>query len=209
MDKKQTLKEIRERVKSNCANDSTGHDWNHINRVRQNAIKIAKTEGGDIFIIELAALLHDVEDWKSTNAGSGLVNKLLKDVNIDEESSKKINDIISKISFKGVNHDDKMDTVEGKIVQDADRLDALGATGIIRSVLYGASNGIPLYDPLIKPDPNASAEKIKRSTTINHFYEKLLLLKDRMNTATAKRMAVEKHAFMELFLKQFYREWET
>ncbi len=177
--------------------------------MRRNAIKIAKKEGGDVFIIELAALLHDVEDWKTENAGSGLVNKWLKDVNMDKETSKKINNIISKISFKGANHDDKMDTIEGKIVQDADRLDALGAMGIIRGAQYGVSNQIPYYDPLIKPDPNASAEKIKKSTSINHYYEKLLLLKDRMNTETAKKMAVDRHKFMELFLEQFFKEWDV
>ncbi len=209
MDKKQILVDAEKRVKAHCENDATGHDFSHIDRVRRNAVKIAKTEGGDVFVIELAALLHDVEDWKTENAGSGMVPKWLEDVGADKTTSEKINNIISKISFKGVNHDDKMDSIEGKIVQDADRLDAIGAIGVVRCFAYGAAHGVPVYDQKIKPNTNISAEAFKKSPSINHFYEKLLLLKDRMNTETAKKMAEKRHKFMELFLKEFFEEWNT
>ncbi|MBI4167924.1 MAG: HD domain-containing protein [Candidatus Aenigmarchaeota archaeon] len=208
MNKDHIIQEIEKRVKEQCSKDTSGHDFSHTNRVRRNAIKIAKIEGGDLFVIELAALLHDVEDWKTGNYKTGVVAKWVDEIGVDDITKEKVNTIISKISFKGVNHDDKMDTIEGKVVQDADRLDALGAIGIIRSVQYGAANQITYHDPLIKPDPNPPKEKIKKSTSINHFYEKLLLLKDRMNTETAKKMAKKRHEFMELFLKEFFKEWE-
>lgn len=207
VDRNQIIRGIEKRVKEQCKSDSSGHDWAHIDRVRKNSLNISQKEGGDVFVMELAALLHDVEDWKTENAGSGIVTEWLKDVGTDTETNKKVNAIISKISFKGANHDDKMSTIEGKVVQDADRLDAIGAIGVIRGVQYGVHNKITFYDPSIKPDPNPSKEKIKKSTSINHYYEKLLLLKDRMNTETAKKMAEERHEFMELFLKQFFKEW--
>ena len=209
MDKNKILKEIEKRVKEHCKKDSTGHDFSHIDRVRKNALNIAQKEGGDLFIIELAVLLHDVEDWKTENADTGIVSKWMPECGVTKDDTDKVNKIIEKISFKGANHDDKMDTIEGKIVQDADRLDALGAVGIIRGAQYGVSNRIPYYDPLIKPDPNPSPEKIKKSTSINHFYEKLLLLKDRMNTETARMIAKKRHDFMKLFLEQFFEEWDA
>ncbi len=208
MDKQKILPEIENRVEERCKNDSSGHDFSHVDRVRKNALKIAETEGGDAFVTELAALLHDVEDWKSDNKNKGLVNEWLKEAGADDKTINRVYSIISKISFKGVNHDDKMGTIEGKIVQDADRLDAIGAIGITRNLAYGASRGIPVYDPKIKPDPMLPPEKLKNSPSINHFYEKLLLLKDNMNTETAKRMAEGRHRFMELFLKHFYKEWD-
>lgn len=201
------LDSVEKRVKEHCEKDSTGHDFSHIDRVRRNAIKIAKMEGGDPFVIELSALLHDVEDWKTENYKSGVVEKWMDETGLDSVTKDKVNAIISKISFKGVNHDDKMGTIEGKVVQDADRLDAIGAMGIIRSAQYGVSNQITYHDPSIKPELNAPQEKIKKSTSINHFYEKLLLLKDRMNTETARKMAVKRHEFMGLFLKEFFEEW--
>lgn len=209
MNKEKIVKEIQKRVKSHCADDSTGHDWDHTDRVRRNAIEIAKMEGGDLFVIELAALLHDVEDWKTENAGSGVVSKWLKEAGADAETKEKADAIISKISFKGANHDDKMGSVEGKIVQDADRLDAIGAIGLVRSCYYGASRGRQIYDPSIKPDPQGVKDFRRKTTTINHFYEKLLLLKDRMNTKTAKKMAEQRHEFMKLFLKEFFEEWNA
>lgn len=172
-------------------------------------MRIAAIEGGDLFVIELAALLHDIEDWKTDNYKSGVVAKWLKECGATEDIRNRITEIIEKISFKGANHDDKMVTIEGRVVQDADRLDAIGALGIIRSAEYGAHNKITFYDPSVKPDPNPSQEKIKKSTSINHFYEKLLLLKDRMNTKTAAEMAVKRHEFMESFLKEFFEEWDA
>ncbi len=207
MDNREILSDIENRVKTQCKNDSSGHDWTHVDRVRKNALKIAETEGGDLFVIELAALLHDVEDWKSDNKNKGIAGEWLKEAGADDKTINKINSIISKISFKGIDNDDRMGTVEGKIVQDADRLDAIGAIGVIRCFAYGATHGIPIYDPEIKPNTNLSEEAFKKSPSINHFYEKLLLLKDRMNTETAKRMAEDRHEFMELFLKHFYKEW--
>ncbi len=207
MNKQKTLPEIENRVKEYCKDDSSGHDWTHADRVRNSSLKIAEMEGGDKFIIELAALLHDVEDWKSGKAGGGIISGWLDEAGADGDTISKVNAIISKMSFKGANRDDAMTTTEGKIVQDADRLDAIGAVGVARCFAYGAAHGIPIYDPEIKPDANLSEEAFKKSPSINHFHEKLLLLKDRMNTETAKRMAEDRHEFMELFLKHFYKEW--
>ncbi|MBI2084910.1 MAG: HD domain-containing protein [Candidatus Aenigmarchaeota archaeon] len=202
-DKEQILAEIEKLVKERCIDDATGHDWNHIDRVRRNSLKIAKKEGGDAFIIELAALLHDVEDWKTENYKSGIVAKWLDNYGTNKNDKQKIMNIIERISFKGTNHDDNMDSIEGKIVQDADRLDAIGAIGLARCIAFGTSKNRTLYDPSIEPDMGMK----RNTTTINHFYEKLLLLKDRMNTKTAKELAKERHEFMDMFLKQFFREW--
>lgn len=207
MNKIKIIKELETRVKDHCKNDATGHDWPHIDRVRKNALKIASKEGGDLFVIELAALLHDVEDWKTENYRSGIVSNWLDEFNVSKNDKQKIMIVIEKISFKGVNHDDKMDSIEGKIVQDADRLDAIGAIGLVRSCYYGANLGRQIYDTAIKPDLEGVKDIKRKTTTINHFYEKLLLLKDRMNTRTAKEMAVKRHGFMESFLKEFFEEW--
>ncbi len=208
MPNNEILKRVEEIVKKQCENDSTGHDWTHVDRVRKIALLIAKKEGGDPFIIELAALLHDVEDWKTKDAGSGKAAKILEQAGADKDVTNYVVRIISKISFKGIDNDDKMGTIEGKIVQDADRLDAIGAIGIVRTCYYSANRGRRFYDPAMKPDVKKVKDINRKTTAINHFYEKLLLLRDRMNTETAKKMAEKRHLFMEAFLKQFKEEWD-
>ena len=190
-----------------------GHDWWHIYRVRKNAMKIADSEPGDRLIIELGALLHDIADSKfhdgDETIGPRKAEEFLQSWQVDQKSIDHIKKIIQHISFKGGNFEQEFYSSELAILQDADRLDALGAIGIARAFNYGGFKGRVLFDPDIAPDLKMSIEqyKISAAPTINHFYEKLLLLKDRMNTATGKRMAQERHDFMLLYLEQFYREW--
>ncbi len=201
-------------VKSKLQGDSSGHDWWHIYRVWNMSKKLQEKEGGDLFIIELAALLHDVADWKfhkSENEGLGIIRDWLIQLELPNEAINKIVNVIKNVSFKGAGVKDKMETIEGKIVQDADRLDAIGAIGIARTFAFGGKFGNEMYNPEIKFELHQSFEKYKKSngTTVNHFYEKLLLLKDRMNTKMAKEIAEGRHSFMENFLKQFFDESES
>jgi uncharacterized protein len=200
-------------VKEKLEGDSSGHDWWHIYRVWNLAKKIQQKEGGDLFIIEMAALLHDVSDWKfyeNEEAGLNVVRDWLLKIETSNDLTEKIIDIIKNVSYKGAGVKDQMETTEGKIVQDADRLDAIGAIGIARTFAFGGKFGgaihIPEQEPIFHNDFNEY--KNSNGTTINHFYEKLLLLKDRINTKTAKDMAIERHNYMEVFLKQFYDEWD-
>ncbi len=174
------------------------------------ALKIAGHEGGNRFIIEMAALLHDLDDWKLSpqNDSSG-TDKWLKELHLPSTTIGQIHEIISQVSFKGAGVKTKALSLEAQIVQDADRMDAIGAIGIARTFAYGGNKGRLIYDPEIKPEMHQSFEAYKKTTapTINHFYEKLLLLKDRLNTTTAKEIAKSRHAFMESFLKQFFAEW--
>lgn len=193
-------------------NEGSGHDWWHIYRVRKYALKIAETEGGNLFLIEMAALLHDLDDWKfKKDPGENKTQEWLNHLATAEKDAVQIVDIISQVSFKGAGVKSKPATIEAKIVQDADRLDAIGAIGIARTFAYGSSRGRLIYDPENEPVLHDSFEAYKNSTapTINHFYEKLLLLKDRMNTETGKKMAKNRHRFMESFLEQFFKEWEV
>ena len=191
-----------------------GHDWWHIHRVRNNAMKIAASEPGDKIIIELGALLHDIADAKfhdgDETIGPRKAEEFLKTIGLDIEIINHLKNIIKHISFKGGNFTQDFHSPELAILQDADRLDAIGAIGIARAFNYGGFKNRAIYDPAIKADLEMSREAYKKSAapTINHFYEKLLLLKDKMNTATGKKMAEERHAFMLLYLEQFYREWE-
>ena len=201
-------------VEHHCEGDSTGHDWWHIYRVLTLSRKLQKTEGGDLFIIELAALLHDVADWKfNTNENSGLkiVSDWLETQHVNSETIKSVMYIIEHISYKGEGEAYEMKPIEGKIVQDADRLDAIGAIGIARTFAYGGHKSRPIYNPDIKPVLHTDFESYKNNTapTINHFYEKLLLLKNSLNTATAIEIAKNRHIFMEQFLNQFFAEWES
>lgn len=179
------------------------------------AKKIAKREGGDLFIIELAALLHDIADWKfyngDTKAGSKKAKTLLKNLGVDDKTIKYICHIIDNISFKGAGVKNKIKTREGKIVQDADRLDVIGAIGIARTFAYGGHKGREIYNPEIKPKLHKSfkAYKDAKTTSINHFFEKLLLLKNRLNTKTARKIAEKRHKFLENYLKQFFKEWKV
>ena len=201
-------------VKEKLQNAEGGHDWFHIERVYKNALLIAKDEDCNLEIVKLGALLHDIADSKFHNGDEKIGPKVARDflVNqkVDENTIAHVIAIIDNISFKGGNFEKKFTSKELDIVQDADRLDALGAIGIARTFNYGGFKNRPIYNPNIQPNLNMSKEEYKKSEapTLNHFYEKLLLLKDKMNTETGKKLAKERHAFMENFLAQFYAEWE-
>jgi uncharacterized protein len=177
------------------------------------AVCLSEKEGGNKFVIELAALLHDIADWKLTNNsadGMNIIRNWLSSQQIDIKTIDTICEIIDNVSFKGAGVSSQMHTLEGKIVQDADRIDALGAIGIARTFAYGGAKGREMHNPNIEPTMHQSFDDYKKnqSTTINHFYEKLLLLKDQMNTETAKKIAIERHQFLENFLIQFLNEWQ-
>lgn len=201
-------------VKDQLANAEGGHDWFHIERVYKNSLLIAKNENVDVFIVQMGALLHDIADSKFHNGdetvGPNKAREFLLKINVDSAVIEHVIKIIENISFKGGNQPQKFKSPELDVVQDADRLDALGAIGIARTFNYGGFKNRTLFDPEIKPNLNMSKEEYKASTepTINHFYEKLLLLKDKMNTKTGKRIAEKRHQFMELYLQQFYDEWD-
>ncbi len=213
MNKSQVLKNTEDFVKESLKNAEGGHDWFHIQRVWRNAKLIAETETADLFIVELGALLHDIADSKFHNGdetiGPKVASEFLKKQQVSAEIITQVVKIIENVSFKGGNVSQDFNSIELKIVQDADRLDALGAIGIARTFNYGGFKERALYDPEIKVKLNMSKEEYKASSapTINHFYEKLLLLKDRMNTKTGKEIAQKRHEFMELYLEQFYAEW--
>lgn len=201
-------------VKEKLQNAEGGHDWFHIERVYKNALLIAKDEECNLEIVKLGALLHDIADSKfhdgDETIGPKIATTFLESQNVDKNTINHVIAIIENISFKGGNFDKKFTSKELDIVQDADRLDALGAIGIARTFNYGGFKNRPLYNPNIQPQLNMSKEEYKNSNapTLNHFYEKLLLLKDKMNTETGKKIARERHVFMESFLSQFYAEWE-
>ena len=193
--------------------EGSGHDWWHILRVRNNAKTIAASENADLFIVELAALLHDIGDHKFHNGdetvGPRMAAEWLRNLQVQDEVINHITSIINELSYKGAGTTSEMQTIEGRIVQDADRLDAIGAIGIARTFAYGGHKNREMYNPTIPPEMHDTFEAYKNSTapTINHFYEKLLLLKDRMHTQTAKQMAQQRHAYMEAYLEQFFAEW--
>ncbi len=201
-------------VKQKLENAEAGHDWFHIERVYKNAVLIAEEENCDLMIVKLGALLHDIADSKFNDGdetvGPKVAREFLEFQKASEEVIQHVINIIENISFKGGNFEKKFTSKELEIVQDADRLDALGAIGIARTFHYGGFKNRQLYNPNIAPLTNMSKEEYKNSNapTLNHFYEKLLLLKDKMNTETGRRIAFERHKFMELFLSQFYAEWE-
>ncbi len=200
-------------VKQELEESESGHDWWHALRVRNTALKIAKSENGDIFIIELASLLHDIADAKFNNGdekiGPDKAFAFLKNLKVENSDAIHVINIIKNISFKGGNTQTIFKSIELNIVQDADRLDAIGAIGIARAFSYGGYKKREFYNPNIQPDMNMTPEQYRKSTapTINHFYEKLLLLKEKMNTKTGKIIAEERHTFMQLYLDQFYKEW--
>jgi uncharacterized protein len=199
-------------VKSILLGESSGHDWWHIYRVWMLAKSIAKKENADLYIVELAALLHDIADWKFTDGdeevGPKLAREWLVTLGVDEKEINHITEIIKDLSYKGAKVKRSMKTLEGKVVQDADRLDAMGAIGIARCFAYGGHKGREIYNPEIKPQlhDTADAYKNNKSPSINHFYEKLLLLRDLINTESAKIIAQERHEFMERFLEEFHNE---
>ena len=201
-------------VKNQLAHAEGGHDWFHIERVYKNALLIAEEEECDITVVKLGALLHDIADSKfhggDETVGPKTARTFLESQNVSEDIILHVIAIIENISFKGGNFEKKFNSKELEIVQDADRLDALGAIGIARTFNYGGFKNRPLYNPNIQPNLNMSKEEYKNSEspTLNHFYEKLLLLKDKMNTETGKKIAQKRHDFMVTFLSQFYAEWD-
>ncbi|WPR73211.1 HD domain-containing protein [Flavobacterium sp. NG2] len=201
-------------VKDKLQSAEGGHDWFHIERVYKNALLIAKEEECDLTIVKLSALLHDIADSKFHDGDEAIGPKtarlFLESENVDESIIVHVLNIIENISFKGGKVEQKFSSKELDIVQDADRLDAIGAIGIARAFNYGGFKNRGMYDPQIAPNMNMSKEEYKNSQapTINHFYEKLLLLKDKMNTTSGKKIAEERHRYMEGFLSQFYAEWE-
>lgn len=201
-------------VKQQLQNAEGGHDWFHIERVYKNALLIAKEEDCDVTVVKLAALLHDIADSKfhdgDESVGPKIAREFLESQNISEDIITHVIAIIENISFKGGNFEKKFTSKELAIVQDADRLDAIGAIGIARTFNYGGFKNRAIYNPNIQPNLNMSKEEYKNSEapTLNHFYEKLLLLKDKMNTETGKKIAKKRYDFMVHFLAQFYAEWD-
>ena len=218
MNKSEIINQTTQFVKSTLQGAEGGHDWFHIQRVFNNAQLIAKGEIVDVFIVELGALLHDIADAKfydgDESIGPKKAREFLESIKVDESIIQHIENIISNISYKNsLSKDDlkqKFISKELEVIQDADRLDAIGAIGIARAFNYGGFKNREIYNPEIRPNINQDKVTYKNSTapTINHFYEKLLLLKDKMNTRTGRKIAAARHQFMELYLKQFYNEWE-
>ena len=214
MEKKLIVNQTADFMKSELTGEGSGHDWWHVYRVWKNAVQIAKHEEVDLYVVELAALLHDIADWKfndgNEDIGPQLAREWLESLNVEETKISKVCEIIQDISFKGSGVITKMTTIEGMIVQDADRLDAMGAIGIGRAFAYGGSKGREMYNPELKPEKHDTFEQYKKSqgSSINHFYEKLLLLKELMNTNTAKKIAEKRHTVMLDFLDEFFHEWE-
>jgi uncharacterized protein len=201
-------------VKEKLANAEGGHDWFHIQRVYNNSLLLAKGENCDETIVKLGALLHDIADSKFHNGdetvGPKVAREFLEKEGVSEEIITHVIQIIENISFKGGKTEKHFSSIELDIVQDADRLDALGAIGIARAFNYGGFKNRAMHDPQIAPNLHMSKEEYKNSQapTINHFYEKLLLLKDKMNTETGKRISEKRHQYMQGFLAQFYAEWD-
>lgn len=210
-----TIPHIAKHVAEQFQGEGTGHDWYHIERVTRNALLIARAEGADLNITALGALLHDIADWKfhegNLNAGPEKAKQVLHAYDVPPEWHDAVVLIVERVSFKGAGVPDNMPSLEGRCVQDADRLDAIGAIGVARTFAYGGSKGQPLYDPTLDPELHADFEayKTKRTSTVNHFHEKLLLLKERMHTPTGIDLAQQRHNFMVDFLEQFHQEWNA
>jgi len=202
-------------VQAAMSGDGSGHDWWHIHRVWRMALRLGQHEGADLDVVQLAALLHDLGDQKfhggDESVGPRMARDWLNRHDAPPALVEHVAEIIRDLSFKGAGVATPMRTLEGMVVQDADRLDAIGAVGIARAFAYGGHKGRLLYDPDVPPQMHASFAEYKRSSapTINHFYEKLLLLKRLMNTAAARQVAEARHRFMETYLDQFYAEWDA
>ncbi|MBS1623318.1 MAG: HD domain-containing protein [Bacteroidetes bacterium] len=214
MKHQQKINETADYVKATLATAEGGHDWHHIYRVWRTAKEIASHESCDTYVVELAALLHDIADSKfhggDEEIGPQRAEAWLRSISVEEDVIAHVIRIIRNISYKGGKTERTFHSIELDVTQDADRLDAIGAIGIARAFNYGGYKGRALYDPDVAPDLHMTKEQYKNSSapTINHFYEKLLLLKDRMNTSTGKAMAQKRHDFMINYLEQFYEEWE-
>lgn len=215
IDQNQVIQQTIEFVHSKLDGEGTGHDWWHIHRVYTMALRIAEQEqGADFFIVSLGALLHDIADHKfyggDETIGPRVAGEWLEQCGVDQYVIAHVQEIIKTISFKGAGVTTPMRTLEGKIIQDADRLDALGAIGIARCFAYGGNKGRMIYDPIVKPEFHDSFEAYKKSQgpSLNHFYEKLLLIKDLMNTKAAREIAQKRHDRMKQFLDDFLAEWD-
>jgi uncharacterized protein len=214
MNKRDIVKKTKDHLRATFEKEGTGHDWWHMERVLNNAIAIAKKEkGADLFIVQLGALLHDIADFKFNGGDETMGGKVaaqwLTRVGVDKRTIEKIVHIVDNVSFKGLGEKPTMQSLEGKIVQDADRLDALGAIGIARVFAYGGHKDRPIYTPEGTTRKHINFEEYKKGSdsSIHHFYEKLLHLKGFMNTRTGKKMAAHRHKFLETYLKQFHAEW--
>lgn len=212
MNKEEIIKNTMKFVKNKLYGEGSGHDYFHIERVYKTALYLAQQEGADEYIVALAALLHDIDDWKfskDNQTNTSNIEEILISIKVEDETIDKVCSIIKTLSFKGGVVDSTQSTIEGKVVQDADRLDAIGAIGIARTFAYGGNKNRVLYNPEIPPKTFTSLSQVKdeQNHTINHFYEKLLKLKDLMNTETGKVLAEKRHKFMEDFLNEFYEEW--
>lgn len=208
---KALIQKTEEMIRNHFLEMEGSHDWCHIDRVRNLALILAEKEGGNVELIELAALLHDLEDYKLKEhfPEGQSIQQWLMHAGSDKESTDKIVRMIEEASFKGSEVDTPCSSLESMILQDADRLDAIGAIGIARAFAYGGKKGHPIYLPDEMPARHTSFEAYQkhRGSTIHHFHEKLLLIKERINTQTAKKIAEERHQFMEAFLNQFALEW--
>jgi len=215
MSKEEVVAKTAEFIKNKFANDSTGHDWWHMYRVWQLAKHIAAGEkGADMLVVELAVLLHDIADHKlhggDTEPGAIAARRWLQSLKVDKQTTDHVENIVRHVSFKSADTQNELDTLEGQVVHDADKLDAMGAIGIARVFSFGGANGRLIYDPDQPPLENYNYElaKLKNTSAVHHFYEKLLILKDRMYTKTGKQMAKHRHKFMEDYLEEFYAEWD-
>ena len=213
MVKDKVIQQTKEHIQAKLQGEGSGHDWWHVYRVWKTAQHIGKEEGANMLTVELAALLHDIADWKfhdgDDTVGPKIAGEMLQKHDVSVDVIDHVKQIIIEGSFKGAGVETKPSTLEGEVVQDADRLDAIGAVGIARTFAYGGHKGRLMYDPDIKPVMHKSKEEYakNKSPTINHFYEKLLFLKDLMNTESAKTIATGGHKFMEDYLDRFYKEW--
>ncbi len=213
MNKEIIIQKTTDFVKDVLSGAEGGHDWWHIYRVWKLSKHIAETEDVNLFIVELGALLHDIADSKfhdgDEEIGPRKAREFLSSLDVEQEVIVHVEKIIANISFKGGKHNQQFRSPELDVIQDADRLDAIGAIGVARTFNYGGHKNREIYNPEIKPNLDMTKEEYKKSNTptLNHFYEKLLLLKDRMNTKTGKSMAENRHKFMEQFLDEFYKEW--
>ena len=212
MKQQEQLKRMEQYAKRVLDSDTSGHDWSHIERVVNTTKTIARAEGADLFICEASALLHDVIDDKIVKAPAVALKELkefLTSIGLTSEQIEAIESIVTRMSFK--NHKEQQElSLEGKVVQDADRLDAIGAIGIARVMCYSGSTGRPIQNPEMKPREELTPEEYRNgeSTAIMHFYEKLLKLKDLMNTKYGNELAKGRHEFLETYLEQFYAEWD-
>ncbi|RYU83332.1 HD domain-containing protein [Hymenobacter persicinus] len=215
MDASDIITRTADYIRDKFLGEGSGHDWDHIRRVWQTSRAIARTlPQADLLVTELGALLHDVADWKfhagDEEAGPRAARTWLLGLGVEESVIQRVETIIREISFKGLGVPTPMSTPEGEAVQDADRLEAIGAIGVARAFAFGGHKGRPLHDPAVPPVEHGSFESYKKNTgpTVNHFYEKLLHLRERLHTPAGRRLAEERHAFMEAFLRQFLREWD-